>query len=152
MGFFYGEARLESAVHESFVTPREFTRLVASTLRSVRGRGDSDTFQPGVTYRVAMSTLERLVARVRVSPEDATAHRMLAMAHLSVGNAKSAARHLVIAADILLRQCANASTVRAALRAHLELKLLGVILIPHYLRLGKASIVRRLLMEVLLVW
>jgi hypothetical protein len=77
---------------------------------------------------------------------------MLAMAHLSVGNAKSAARHLVIAADILLRQCANASTVRAALRAHLELKLLGVILIPHYLRLGKASIVRRLLMEVLLVW
>jgi hypothetical protein len=153
MGFFHGGARLGPSVRESLVvTPREFTRLIAGTLRSVRGPGDSDTYQPGMTDRVGVSTLEKLSARVRASPEDAAAHRMLAIAHLSAGNAKSAARHLVIAADILLRLCADARTLRATLRAHLELKLLGVILVPHYLRLGKARIVHRLLMEVLLVW
>lgn len=153
MGFFHGGTRLGPSIHDSpVVTPREFMRLVAGTLRSVMGPGDSDTYQPGVTDRVGMSTLEKLSARVRAFPEDAAAHRMLAMAHLSAGNAKSAARHLVIAADILLRLCADAPTLQATLQAHLELKLLGVLLVPHYLRLGKARIVHRLLMEVLLVW
>jgi hypothetical protein len=153
MGFFHGGARLGPLIDHGFVvTPREFTRLVADTLGLVMGPGDSDTYQAGVTGRAGMSTLEKLSARVRASPEDAAAHRLLAIAHLGAGNTRSAARHLVIAADILLRLCADAPTLQATLRSHLELKLLGVILVPHYLRLGKARIVHRLLMEVLLVW
>lgn len=153
MGFFHGGARSGPSVDDSLVvTPREFTRLVAGTLCAVRGPGAPDTYQPGVTHRVRMSTLEMLSARVRAFPEDAAAHRMLAMAHLSAGNARSAARHLVIAADILLQLCADAPTLEATLRAHLELKLLGIVLVPHYLRLGRARMVQRLLMEVLLVW
>jgi hypothetical protein len=153
MGFFHGGAGLGPSPHENLVvTPREFTGLVASTLRSVVGMADSDTYQPGVTDRAAASTPEKLSARVRAHPEDAAAHRMLAMAHLSAGNARPAGRHLVLSADLLLRQCAGAPTLRATLRSHLELKLLGVILVPYYSRLGKARVVYRLLMEVLLVW
>jgi hypothetical protein len=77
---------------------------------------------------------------------------MLALALVSAGNARSAARHLLIAAEILLGLCADARTLRATLRAHLELKLLGVILIPLCRRLGRAKAVDRLLREVLLVW
>lgn len=153
MGFFHGGVKLGPSVDDVVVvTPREFTRLVAGTLCAVRGPGESDTYQPGVTSRAGRSTVEKLSAHVRAFPDDAAAHRVLAIAHLSAGHAHSAARHLVIAADILLRLCADAPTLEATLRAHLELKLLGVVLVPHYLRLGRARIVHRLLMEVLLVW
>jgi hypothetical protein len=57
-----------------------------------------------------------------------------------------------MAADLLLRQCAAARTLRATLRGHLELKLVGVVLVPVCLRRGMTASVKRLLTEVLLVW
>jgi hypothetical protein len=99
-----------------------------------------------------MATLAQLTARVRACPDEAARHRMLAVAHLGAGNGEPGFRHLVMAADLLLRQRAAARTFQATLRGHLELKLVGLILIPVCLRRGMIASVRRLLTEVLLVW
>src|SRR5262249_6280435 len=153
MGFFHGDHGSGPWVQDSVaVTPREFAGLVTATLGAVRGSGDTDTCQLGVIGRTRMPTLESLSARLHESPDDATAHRMMALAHLRAGNAQGAAHHLGIAAAILLGRCSDARTLRASLSAHLELKLLGIILVPYCRRLGKPEGVERLLREVLLVW
>jgi hypothetical protein len=153
MGLFFAGARLGSSGRDGLtLTPREFTEFVARAVHTVIGVRDSDTYQPGVADRVRMTTLANLSARVRAYPDDATGHWRLAVAQLSDGKGELGSRHLIIAADLLLRQCADARTLRATLRAHLELKLVGVVLVPVCLRRGMTASVHRLLTEVLLVW
>jgi hypothetical protein len=153
MGLFFAGTGLGSSDYDSLaLTSREFTEFVASALRSVIGARDSDTYQPGVADRAGRATRAKLAAHARAYPEDATGHRMLGVAHLSAGNVEQGSRHLVVAAELLLRQCDAARTLQATLRGHLELKLVGVVLVPVGLRRGMTASVHRLLTEVLLVW
>jgi hypothetical protein len=153
MGFFFADAQLGSTDGDRLaMTPREFRQFVARALGSVMGARDSDTYHPGAADRARRATLESLTARVRADPGDAAGHRMLAVAHLDAGNGQPGVHHLVTAADLLLRQCAAARTLSATLRAHLELKLVGILLVPVCLRHRMTLTVHRLLTEVLLVW
>jgi hypothetical protein len=153
MGFYYGSMRSPlSGDAGPIITPREYILLLSGATRMVISctPQSSDTCRLGVTGAVAISTLiEGLSRRLQHRPEDATTHRMLAIAELHAGNCKAAVRHLAIAVNILLAQTTKES-LQQSLDARVELALLLPILIRLCLRLGRRATARRLVSALLL--
>ena len=156
MGFYYGSTppRLSSEEIGPVITPREYTMLLAGAVRMVfpSTPPESDTYRPG-TPRAAMTwgRIEGLSRRLRDHPDDATTHRMLAIAHLHAGHCIPAVRHLEIAVKMLLAQ-ASTGCLQHSLSARVELALLLPVLVPLCLRLGTPATARQLVSKVLGVW
>jgi hypothetical protein len=152
VGFYYGSTRLLSSDDVApAITPHEYIHVLSGTMRMVISSTPqgSDTCRSGAAGSVVLSSLTRgLRRRLHDRPEDATTHRMLAIAELHAGNCKAAVRHLAIAVDILLAPTSG-ECLRRTMYARVELALLLPILIPLYVRLGRRRMARRLVRALL---
>lgn len=138
------------------VTPREYISVVSSVVRHLRqsSASASDSYVRGVDCLAvghSGAAIRALSDLVRQRPDDATAHRLLGMAHLSAGHLKIALRHLVTALRILRCEIEASLSLRQTLQAHLESARLRLVLLPLCVRLGADAAVRQLILDSLML-
>jgi len=80
--------------------------------------------------------MDWLQDRVRRTPEDETAHRLLGLGHLARGHLGSAVRHLEIALGLTRREALRPVGLRETARVQLETAALRLVLMRLHMRLG----------------
>jgi hypothetical protein len=127
------------------LSPSITWREYSSALASVTGNTRDGTLAPGAPVLPQRgrgrndTTSAALTERVRRSPWDPAAHRMLGLAHLAAGRDAAALRHLGIAYRLVGCDARHAVGLPEALRVQCEAALLRLALIGLYTRLGRAD-------------
>lgn len=151
MGFYYGAERFRKATANfgPVLTPHEYTSTFALARQEIVGGVppycESSDRPDGLPRRRCDVFVQAFIGRVRRSPNDPTAHRLLGAALLDAGSARAGVRHLGIALRLLLAGADRRPSLHSSLCARFEIALVLIPLIPVAARSGRPALVRRII-------
>jgi hypothetical protein len=151
MGFYYGIERFRDATVDfgPVLTPHEYASAFRRAMRVVLG-GDGCPCPSRDTPNGAPSPsrhvfVQALICRVRRSPTDPTARRLLGAALLDAGSTRAGVRHLGIALRLLLAHADARDSLHGSLCARLGIGLVLIPLISIAARSGRPALLRRMI-------
>lgn len=139
MGFYRGVERFRNATagRDPVLTSREYVAAFGLAMRVVLEDDAPPSTRDGF--------IEALHCRVRRSPTDPTAHRLLGAALLDAGRTRAGVRHLGIALRLLLAGADARSSLHDSLCARFEIGLVLIPLISMAARSGRAELLKRVI-------